>query len=244
MKALVALAKILSFPLILLGGGLCYWGIHHWKLGTADLNVDGRALPGQRPDAALFRDSVRYDLSQASIRQDNFLGIKSPARAVFPVWAGSDTGASHLVAVSSDPRFLGPVVQSFQRVDSSAGEIKVKSNQSSLAGNLQSQFDALLQILAVQLKDHLHDTLRGRALIRGPALRLDDTASEGVGGLAPEFWEIRTEGVPSSDSVYAAVFGGIVCIAVGMGLQVATGRWERRRREEEEEERQNEQPLV
>ena len=244
MKVLVALCKLLSFPLILLGAALCYWGGHNWKAGTAEGNCDGRSIVASRPDATHFRDSVRFDLSRASIRQDNFLGFKSPARAVFPVWTASDTGRSHLVAVSSDPRFLGPVVQSFLGVDSVAGEIKVRSNQSSAAGNLQTQFDALLQILAVQLKDHLHDSLVGRASLSGVALRKSDTASEGVGELSPEFWEIRAEGVPSSGSVEGAVFGGVALVVLGVVLQIFAGRWERRRREDEEEEHQNEKPLV
>jgi len=244
MKAIIAICKLLSFPLILLGGALCYWGFHHWTAGTADLQTNGRTLLSARPEAARFRDSVRYDLRMASIRQDNFMGIKSPARAIFPVWAGTDTGPARLVAVSSDPRFLGPVVHTFLRVDSVQGEIKVKSSQDGSVGNLQSQFDAMLQILSVQLKDHMDDTLRGRMQLSGVALRLADTANEGVGGLAPEFWEVRTEGVPSSESVYSAVFGGILCIVLGMAIQLTTSRWDRKRRDEEEEERQNEQPLV
>lgn len=244
MKAIIAICKLLSFPLILLGGALCYWGIHHWTAGTADLQTNGRTLLSSRPGAVRFHDSVRYDLRQASIRQDNFMGIKSPARAIFPVWAGTDSGLVRIVAISSDPRFLGPVVKSFLRVDSVQGEIKVKSTQNGSVGNIQTQFDAMLQILSVQLKDHLEDTLRGRMLLNGVALRLKDTANEGVGGLAPEFWEVRTEGVPASDSVYSATFGGILCIVLGMAIQLATSRWDRKRREEEEEERQNEQPLV
>lgn len=244
MKFIIALCKLLSFPLILGGGALIWYCVHNWSAGTADERMDGTTILSKRPSAVHFRDSVRFDLSAASLREDNFMGIKSPARAAFPVWIGTDTGAPRLLAVSSDPRFLGPVVQGFKRVDSIAGEIKVRSTSSTSAGNLQPQFDALVQMLAVELKDHLQDSVHGRALLEGVALRQTDTSKAGISGIALEYWEIRTDGVPSSDSVYLALVGGVASIALGLGFQIATGRWDRRRRDEEEEERQNEKPLV
>jgi hypothetical protein len=244
MKFIIALCKLLSFPLILAGGALIWYGAHNWTAGTADGQVNGSALFSKRPGSVHFRDSVRYDLSQASLRQDNFMGIKSPARAAFPVWTGSDTGAPRLIAVSSDPRFLGPVVQGFKRVDSVEGEIKVRSTSTASAGNLQPQFDALVQMLAIELKGHLQDSIHGRAILEGVALLQTDTARAGISPIASEYWEIRTEGVPSSNSVYLSLAGGVLAIGLGMALQIATGRRDRRLREEEEEERQNEKPMV
>src|ERR1035437_5150070 len=244
MKFIITLCKLLSFPLILGGGALVWYGVHNWTAATADDVVNGTTLLSKRPSAVHFRDSVRFDLSSASLREDNFMGIKSPARAAFPVWIGSDTGAPRLIAVTSNPRFLGPVVQGFKRVDSIEGEIKVRSTSSTSAGILQPQFDALVQILSVQLKDHLHDSIHRSALMEGVALRQSDTSRAGISPIAAEYWEIRTEGVPSSDSVYLSLVGGIMAIALGMAFQVGTGRWDRRLREDEEEERQNEKPLV
>lgn len=244
MKFIIALCKLLSFPLILGGGALVWYGIHNWNVGTADVLVDGTALLSKKPSVVRFRDSVRYDLSAASLRQDNFMGIKAPARAAFPVWIGSDTGAPRLIAISSAPRYLGPVVQGFKRVDSVQGEIKVRSTSSTSAGTLQPQFDALVQMLSSSLGEHLRDSVRGRAILEGVAVRQTDTARAGISGIAPEYWEIRTEGVPSSDSVYLSLVGGCMAIALGLAFQVGTGRWDRRMREEEEEELQNEKPLV
>jgi len=244
MKFIIALCKLLSFPLILAGGALTWYGIHNWTAGTAADLVDGKSLFAQKPPAAHFRDSVRFDLSSASLRQDNFMGIKSPVRAAFPVWVGSDTGAPCLIAVSSNPRFLGPVVQGFKRVDSIAGEIKVRSTSSASTGTLQPQFDALVQTLAAELKDHIQDSVHGRTMLEGVALIQTDTARAGISGIAPQYWEIRTEGVPSSDSVYLSLVGGVAAIALGLALQVGTGRRDRRLREEEEEEHKNEKPLV
>ena len=244
MKFIIALCKLLSFPLILGGGALVWYGVHNWTAGTADDLMNGKALLSKRPGAAHFRDSVRFDLSSASLREDNFMGIKAPARAAFPVWIGTDTGAPRLIAVSSNPRFLGPVVQGFKRVDSIEGEIKVRSTSSTSAGTLQPQFDALVQMLSVELKDHLQDSIRGRTVLEGVALLQTDTARAGISPIAPEYWEIRTEGVPSADSVYLSLVGGIIAIALGLAFQIGTGRWDRRCREEEEEERQNEKPLV
>jgi hypothetical protein len=244
MKFVSTLLKILSFPLILAGGVGVWYGVRNWTAGTADVVVDGKALLASRPAAALFRDTVRYDLSGGSLRQDNIVGIKSPARAVFTAWTGSDTGLSRLVVISSDPKFLGPVVKSFQKVDSVAGEIKVRSSEPTSAGNLQAQFDALVQILVAKLGDDLKDTARGRAWIQGVAVRCTDTSMVGIGGVAPEYWEIRTEGVPSSSAVYGSIAGGVAAIVLGFGVQNLLARRERREREAEEEERQNEQPLV
>jgi len=244
MKFIIALCKLLSFPLILAGGALVWYGVHNWTAGTADGLVDGPTLFSKQPSATHFRDSVRFDLSSASLRQDNFMGIKSPARAAFPVWIGSDTGAPKLIAVSSDPRFLGPVVQGFKRVDSIEGEIKVRSTSNASAGTLQPQFDALVQMLAIEMKSHLQDSIHGRTILQGVALLQTDTSRAGISPIAPVFWEIRTEGVASSDSVYLSLVGGILAIGLGLALQVATGRRDRRLREEEEEERQNEKPMV
>jgi hypothetical protein len=244
MKILLTFLKVLFFPLILAGGVLVWFGVHNWTAGTASTVVDGKTLYSTRPGAAIFRDSVRYDLSGGSLRQDNLVGIKSPARAAFVAWTGTDTGLSKLVVVSSDPRFLGPVVKGFQKVDSAAGEIKVRSSDPASAGNLQAQFDALVQILAAKLGDDLKDTVRGRAFIQGVAVRQTDSSQAGINGVAPEYWEIRTEGVPSSGTVYASLGGGIACVALALAMQAAIGRRERRLRDEEEEEHQNEQPLV
>lgn len=244
MKFIIAFCKLLSFPLILGGGALVWYGVHNWTVGTAGSLVDGKTLLSQRPAAIRFRDSIRYDLSAASLREDNFMGIKSPARAAFPVWIGSDTGAPRLIAISSSPRFLGPVIQGFKRVDSVQGEIKVRSTSATSAGTLQPQFDAMVQELSFELKDHLRDSIHGRAILEGVAVRLTDTARAGIPGIAPEYWEIRTEGLPSSDSVYLSLVGGIVAIALGLGFQIGSSRWDSRIREEEEEEHQNEKPLV
>ncbi|HXP89880.1 MAG TPA: hypothetical protein VN931_03010 [Fibrobacteria bacterium] len=244
MKFIVALWKFLSFPLVLGGGALLWYGIHNWTAGTADVVMDGKTLLSSRPEAAKFRDSVDFDLSTASLRQSNVMGVKSRPLAAFPVWIGADTGAIRLIAVSAKPRFLGPVVQGFLRVDSTAGELKVRSTETASEGTLQPQFDAMVQVLAVKLKDDLGGEVRGRILLEGVALRQTDSSRSGIAGVAPEYWEIHTGGVPSPGTVYACVGGGVASILLGVVFQVAAGRWDRRRSEEEEEERQNEKPLV
>lgn len=244
MKILSTFLKILSLPLILAGAAAVWFAVHNWTAGTASEVVDGRTLLSGKAEAAIFRDSVRYDLSGGSLRQDNLMGIKSPARAAFAAWIGKDTGLARLVVLSSAPRYLGPVVGSFQKIDSAQGEIRVRSSDPASAGNLQAQFDALVQILAAKLGDDLKDSVRGRAFIEGVAVRQTDSSRAGIGGVASEFWEVRTEGVPSSSTVYAAAGGGAALLALGFGLQVALARRERRERDEEEEEHKNEQPLV
>jgi len=244
MKFIVALWKILSFPLVLGGGALLWYGIHNWTAGTAEVVMDGKTLLSVRPEAAKFRDSVTFDLSTASLRQSNVMGGKSRPLTAFPVWLGPDSGAPTLIAVSAKPRFLGPVVQGFLRVDSAAGETRVHSTETAAAGTLQPQFDAMVQVLAAKLKDDLGDGVRGRMLLEGVALRQTDSSRAGIAGVAPEYWEIHTGGIPSAGAVYASIGGGVVSILLGLVFQVAAGRWDHRREAEEEEERQNEKPLV
>jgi hypothetical protein len=172
------------------------------------------------------------------------MGVKSRPRTAFPVWVGTDSGAPTLIAVSAKPSFLGPVVQGFLRVDSAEGETKVQSTETVAAGTLQPQFDAMVQVLAAKLKDDLGDSVRGRMLLEGVALRQTDSSRAGIAGVAPEYWEIHTGGIPSAGAVYSCIGGGVVSILLGVVFQVAAGRWDRRREEEEEEERQNEKPLV
>ena len=129
MKIASTFLKILSLPLIMAGAALVWFSVHNWTAGTASVVVDGKTLLSSKADAAIFRDSVRYDLSGGSLRQDNLMGIKSPARAAFAAWVGKDTGLAKLVVLSSAPRYLGPVVRSFQKVDSVQGEIKVPSSE-------------------------------------------------------------------------------------------------------------------
>lgn len=244
MKFLIALWRLLSIPLILAGAALIWFGVKNWGIATADVVVDAKTLFHQRPDVAQFRDSVRFDLTLASLREESFMGIKSPVRAAFPAWVGKDSSAPRLVVISSKPRILGPVIKAFMRIDSAEGEIRVHSKQDVSVGNLQPQFDALVQVLAGVHRDHLKDSATGWMVVQGVAIRETDSERAQLNSIAQEFWEIRTEGVPTREQVLTSVGAGIASVVLGLFLQISVGRWERRKEEEEEEERLNEQPLV
>lgn len=244
MKFLIQLWKFLSFPLILAGLALSWYGIHNWSMASADKVMTASALLASHEDVVLLKDSLHYDLRWANIRQENVMGVKSPAVAVFPAWPGNDSGRVRLVVLSSRPVFLGPTVKSFQRVDSAEGAIQVQSTGKASAGTLGPQFEALIQILADQVRPHLLDSTQGRFFAEGTAIRRTDTTGAGIDSVAAEYWEVRLEGVPSRDKVLSLLALGIAAIVLGIALQIVVKKWETQRAEEDEEERANEKPLV
>jgi len=245
MKFLINLWRFLSFPLILGGLALSWYGVHNWSMSSGGKLMNAAELVSSHEDVALLQDSLRYDLRGASIRQENFMGVKSPAVAAFPAWAGKDSGKARLVVFSSRPMFLGPAVKSFMQVDSAGGAISVESSSSKTSsGTLVPKFDALVQTLASELRANLTDSVRGRFFAKGTAIRRTDSSQSGIDSVTSEYWEVRLEGVPSREKVLSLFALGIAAIVLGVALQVVVKKWEGQRAEEEEEERSNEKPLV
>lgn len=244
MKFLIKIWKIVSFPLILGGIALAWYGIHNLPLVTSDKVVSIRELLSNKPDVARIRDSLRFDLRWASLRQENFMGIQSPALAVFPAWYADDSGLAKFVVVSTRPEFVGPAVRSFRRVDSADGAIQVQSTSSISAGALTPRFDALIQMLTVELRNHLADTTQGRFFAQGTAIRKTDLSNVGIDSVASEYWEVRLEGVPSQERVLGSLAAGLACILTGIMLQLTVRKHEHQEAEQEEEERASEAPLV
>lgn len=245
MKLLVQIWRILSFPLILVGLVLTWYGIQNWSIASADKIVSAKELAVQPDDVVVLHDSLRYDLSAPSIRQLNIMGITSEPTAVFPAWAGTDSGLVKIVVVSSQPRFLGPAVKSFMRIDSAGGAIKVQSSEKNSEGSVVPKFEALIQIQAMKLgKAKLEDSVRGRFLAHGTAIRKYDGSNTGLDSIAGEYWEVRLEGTPGRGKVMGFFALGIACIVLGIVLQIVVKKRDVRLAEEDEEERLNEQPLV
>ncbi|MEN9307483.1 MAG: hypothetical protein RL173_1415 [Fibrobacterota bacterium] len=244
MKFLINLWRFLSFPLILGGLALSWWGVNNWTMSSGGAVMSAAELLSSHAEIALLKDSLRYDLSTASIRQENFMGVKSPAVAAFPAWAGADSGRTRFVVYSSQPNFLGPTVKSFMQVDSADGAISVESSSKGSKGVLVPVFDALVQTLASQMRPHLTDSVRGRFMAQGTAIRRTDSSKAGIDSVASEYWEVRLEGVPSRQKVLSILALGIALIFLGIALQIVVKKWENQRAEEDEEERSNEKPLV
>lgn len=244
MKFLIKIWKIVSFPLILGGIALTWYGVHNLPLVTSDKVVSIRELLADKPDVARVRDSLRFDLRWASLRQENFMGIQSPALAVFPAWYGTDSGLAKFVIVSSRPEFVGPAVRSFRRVDSAGEAVQVQSTSPISTGALTPKFDALIQMLTIELRENLTDTAQGVFLAEGTAIRKTDPANVGIDSVANVFWEVRMEGVPSQERVLGSLAAGLACILFGIMLQLTVRKHEHQEAELEEEERASEAPLV
>lgn len=244
MKFLIKIWKIVSFPLILGGLALTWYGVHNLPLVTSDKVVSIRELFSTRPDVVKIQDSLRFDLRRASLRQENFMGIKSPALAVFPAWLGNDSGSPKLVIISSRPDFVGPAVRSFKYVDSAEGAVQVHSTGPTSTGLLAPKFDALIQTLAADLRMHLMDTTQGRFLAKGTAIRKTDASELGIDSVAAEYWEVRLEGIPSREKVLGALALGVAVALLGLMLQLSVKKFENQQAEQDEEERATEPPLV
>lgn len=244
MKFLIQIWKFVSFPLILIGLVLTWYGVRNLSMVTSDKVVSVKELFASKPSAIRIKDSLRFDLSHASLRQENFMGIKSPALVVFPAWAGSDSGTVKLVVISSRPQFVGPAVRSFRYVDSVEGAIQVHSSGTASAGTLAPKFDALVQLLTMKLRDHLTDSGQGRFLAEGTAIQKTDASDLGLDSIAQEYWEVRLEGVPGRGRVFGSLALGIATVLAGLMLQLTVKKFDQRQAEEEEEDRSNEKPLV
>jgi hypothetical protein len=244
MKFLIKIWKIVSFPLILGGLALTWYGVRNLPMVTSDKVVSVRELFSTRPDVVKLKDSLRFDLRRASLRQENFMGIKSSALAVFPAWYGSDSGSTKLVVISSRPEFVGPAVRSFKHVDSTEGAVQVHSTGTTSVGNLAPKFDALVQTLAAELSLHINDTAQGRFLARGTAIRKSDASELGIDSVAAEYWEVRLEGVPSRGRVLGSLALGVALALIGLMLQLTVKKFENQEAEQDEEDRATEAPLV
>lgn len=244
MKFLIKIWKIISFPLILGGLALTWYGIRNLPMVTSEKVVSVRELFSARPDVTKLQDSLRFDLRAPSLRQENFMGIKSAALAVFPAWYGNDSGPAKLVVISSRPEFVGPAVRSFKYVDSSGGAVQFHSTGPTSTGLLAPKFDALIQTLAADMRMHLNDSTQGRFLAQGTAIRKTDASELGLDSVATEYWEVRLEGVPSREKVLGALALGVALALVGLMLQLTVKKFENQEAEQEEEERAAEAPLV
>lgn len=245
MKAIVSLFRFLSIPAIAVGAACLWLGARDWKVATVEATATAKTLfQSGTPDVVRFRDTVRFDLWHASLREESFMGMVQPVRAVYPAWIGKDSSAPRIVVVSSAPEIVGPAVRSFLHGDSARGDMTVSSNDGADEGNLKPKFSAILQQLAFKHAAHLEDTAWGRHLVEGVAVLHSDPDRVGINPIAPKYWEIQTEDIPTRDHVTALLGGGFALIVVGGFLHISIGRMDRRRREEEEEESQNEKPLV
>lgn len=245
MKPIISIFRFLSIPAIAVGAACIWLGARDWKVATVEASANGTTIfANGTPDVVKFRDSVRFDLWHASLREESFMGMLQPVRAVFPAWVGKDSTAPRLVVVSSAPEVVGPTVFSFLHPDSARGDITVSSNDGSDEGNLKPKFSAILQQLAIKHSAHLKDSAWGWRLVEGVAVLQNDPDRVGINPISPKYWEIRTEDIPTRDGVTTRLGGGFLLVVVGAFLHISIGRADRRRKEEEEEESQNEKPLV
>lgn len=108
MKAIISLFRFLSIPAIAVGAACIWLGARDWKVATVEATANGKTLfASGTPDVVKFRDSVRFDLWHASLREESFMGMLQPVRAVYPAWVGKDSSAPQIVVVSSAPAGLG-----------------------------------------------------------------------------------------------------------------------------------------
>lgn len=268
MKHLASLWKFLSVPVLLVVVWLCWWGWKYWPAASAlSRPVAVSELERHKDGVFLVRDSFDFTIENPGLRQENNYGFKGPALAVLPLrpLSESDTTSDTLrdsstsrsgkdaksaptrfAVISAEPRFVGPVVNSFLRSDSmSIVDIKASSSSGKHSGNVGPEMQALVQITADKLG---HEALAmprsGRVFVEGIArLRTAEEFAD-LADPAPEVWEIRTGAVPTVAQVVFAFVGAVALAVLFFVLNIVVKNFDKAELEKEMEELENETPIV
>lgn len=176
-------------------------------------------------------DTLVFDLSQAGLGQDNLMGWKGEEYAVIPAHPVGDSSRTLLV-LSSDPRHLGPVVNSFlshQSASVDGQNLDVKSSSKD-PGNAKPEARALIQRLGERLRSNLEDSVRRREPVRGVGhfRKAEEFPQVEVRG---EVLAVRAGHLPEMGDALAFAFGGALLIAGNAALWLL----DRRRRKEQDE---------
>lgn len=175
-------------------------------------------------------DTLIFDLSKAGLGQDNVMGIKGKEYAIVQAHPAGDTTRT-LLLLTSNPTYLGPVVNSFllrQSASLDDHNLTVKSTQED--GNEKLQARAMIQQLAVALKANLEDSILRREPVRGTG-KLRPAADFPQFELQGEILAIREGYMPAMEQALLFALGGGLLI-LGNG---ALWLWDRRRRNEQDE---------
>ena len=239
----LALWRTLSLFLLILSAWLVWKGYGAWQM-AASLSTPvpySQALAATGP--VCLKDSLVFDLREGGLGQETILGWKGEEFAVIPSHPIHDTSRTILL-VTSQPRYLGPVIEEYlKHMSSSINEsnFDVKSEKPGDSKELQAR--AMLQTVGERLKDHLKDTAVYRDLVTAVG-RMEPSANfPQIAGLEGNVLAVHLEGTPSSEKALAMMLGGLALL----GLNVALWRVDRKRKAtlaEEEELREPEAPLV
>jgi hypothetical protein len=240
MKIVVGIWRVVSFPLIVLAMVLGWYGVRNWDAASAQAHpVTAQAMLSSTSDLVFLQDSLRYDLLEPSLRQENFMGYKFPPQALFRSPSLSDSNQARIVIQSDDSLYLGPVIQRFLETNAQGASSLVTKG-----GTEDAIASAMIQELAVQYKDHLTDTIFGSAYFSGIARRVANTDIAELEGLAPQVWLVQTERLPRLPQVLLSLGISLAIFSVATVMFFVGRAWDRKQDALEDEELQNQKPLV
>lgn len=239
---LLSIWRTLSLLFFAAGGLLIWQSLPRFQEAAAAVQPVTAMKALDATGTVALEDTLVFDLSRAGLGQDNVMGIKGKEYAIVPAHPVGDTSRT-LLLLTSAPTYLGPVVNSFllrQSASLDDHNLTVKSSQED--GNAKLQARAMIQELAVVLKDNLEDSVLRREVVRG------------TGGLRPaeDFPQFELQGgilaireghMPSMERALLFALGGGLLI-VGNAVIWLFDRRRRKELEEREAAEPPEAPLV
>jgi len=241
---LLAFWRTLGLFFLILSVWLVWKGYGAWTLAsTASSPVPySQALAITGP--VCLKDSLVFDLREGGLGQETLMGWKGEEYTVVPAHPIHDTTRT-LLLVTSQPRYLGPVIEEYLLHMSSsinASNFNVKSDKpDDNAKDLQAR--AMVQVLGDRLKANLKDTAQHRDLITGVGQMEPASNFPQISGLEGNVLAIHLEGTPSSMKALAMLLGGLALFVLNILLWRIDRKY-RARLAEEEELREPEAPLV
>jgi hypothetical protein len=238
LSKLLALWRALSILFLILSGWIAWKGVQILKeADAASRPVSASAALSSQGEPVCLRDSLIFDLRQAGLGQKNVMGIKGKEYAVIPAHTPQDTSHTILV-ISSDPAWIGPVVNEYLSHMSSslnASNYDVKSTNGNDRGVQDPQLRALLQMLGLKLKNHLKDTAEHRELVTGVGSLRPVAEYPQIDGLQGNVLAVRSGYLPSTGDAAGLIAGGALFFVLNVLLWFYDKKRKARLEEAEEE---------
>lgn len=242
-STLLTLWRTLSLLVFVAAGALVWHSVGLFQDAAAASRLQPLTRTTGGSAAQGVGDTLIFDLSSASIGQDNVMGWKGSEYAIIPAHSTRDSAV--VLILSSDPSHLGPTIEAFLSHQPSSPDVSNMSVSSSegSTSDAMMQARALVQVLGGKYRDNLKDPPRRRELIQGVGRLRPASEFPLVSGIQGEVLAIKASHLPGIEQAIAYSLGGIALFV----LNALAWLWDRRRKarlEEIEASAPPEAPLV
>lgn len=226
LSTLLSLWRTLSL-LVFVAAGALVWhsvGLFQDAAAASRLQPVTKALNSGSPQGV--NDTLIFDLSTASIGQDNIMGWKGNEYAIIPAHAPKDSTV--VLLLSSSPSHLGPAIDAYLSHQSATvdGQNMNVSSSEGNASKAMMEARALIQVLGDKYRDHLKDSAQRREAVQGVARLRPASEFPLIKGLQGEILTIKATYLPSIEQAIAYALGGVALFL----LNAITWIWDRRRK--------------